>query len=359
MTKTKYQNKFFCLSFVLCHLFVICALSFVILLYSLTSCFAQERKTISVRVGHFSNITHAQAVIGHANGWFEENLASDAVIDWKIFNAGPSAVEALFAGQLDIAYIGPSPAINGYVKSSGEAIRVIAGSASGGAALVMRGDAGIEKPEDFKGKKIASPQLGNTQDVSLRAWLSKNDLRLKEVGGDVQVLPLANADQLTLFLKKEIDAAWTVEPWVQMLVQKAGGQLYLDESDLWPEGKYTTTLVIVNSKFLSEHPDLVKKFLDVHVELTDWIGQHPQEAKEILKNEIEKETHKELPESILNEAFKRILFTYDPLKETVIQQSRSAFKAGFLRSQPDLDGFFDLKLLEEVLSKRKTKAIET
>ena len=210
-----------------------------------------------VRIGHFPNITHAQALVAHAQHQLEVKLAPEGGVEWKVFNAGPSAVEALFANNLDIAVIGPSPAINAYVKSNGEAVRVVAGSASGGAALVVRADVDIKAPEDFKGKKIASPQLGNTQDVALRSWLAGSGLKLKEVGGDVQVLPLSNADQQTLFLKKEIDAAWTVEPWVSMLVQKAGGKIFLDEADLWAHGRYSTALVLVPRKFLEEHPALV------------------------------------------------------------------------------------------------------
>ena len=199
-----------------------------VIVFILVSNFAWAApKTVKVRVGHFSNITHAQAVIGHANRWFDENLFPEAVIDWKIFNAGPSVVEALFSNQLDIAYIGPSPAVNASVKSEGEAVRIVAGSSSGGAALVVRADAGITTSEDFHGKKIASPQLGNTQDVALRSWLNQQGLKLKEVGGDVQVLPLANADQQTLFIKKEIDAAWTVEPWVSILLLNGNGKIFL------------------------------------------------------------------------------------------------------------------------------------
>ncbi len=287
-------------------------------------------------------------MIGHANHWFEENLAPDAVVDWKIFNAGPSAVEALFAGQLDIAYIGPSPAINAYVKSGGEAVRIVSGSSSGGAALVLRTDSGITKPEDFHGKKIASPQLGNTQDVSLRSWIDKQGLKLREVGGDVQVLPAANADHVTLFLKKEIDASWTVEPWVSILEQTAGGKVFLEESSLWENGQYATTVVLVRAKFLDEHPDLVKRFLETQVKLTDWISAHPEEAKAVLKKEIERETGREFPQTLLDAAWKRVKFTYDPLPSTVKVQAFAAYRAGFLKKEPDLSFLYDTRLLKEL-----------
>lgn len=309
-----------------------------------------------VRVGHSPNITHAQALIAHATGKLEKAYGETAVVEWKVFNAGPSAVEAIFAGDLDIAVIGPSPAINAFVKSNGEAVRVVAGSASGGAALVTRADLNIQSIEDFHRRKIASPQLGNTQDVALRSWLEGSGLKLKGAGGDVQVLPLSNADQQTLFIKKEIDAAWSVEPWVSLLVEKAGGKIFLEESDLWAEGKYSTALILARTKFLKEHPDLVKRFLNIHIDLTQWIEQNPSEAKKTVQAEIKKESGKELPENILDSAFSRVLFTYDPLVSSIMEQARAAYKAGFLKSEPDLGGLFDLSLLEEILKERNLEA---
>ena len=312
-------------------------------------------KAIKITVGHFSNITHAQGVIGHGNHWFEENFGPDASVDWKIFNAGPSAVEALFAGDLDIAYIGPSPAINAYVKSEGEAVRIVAGASSGGAALVVRSDAGITKPGDFHGKKIASPQLGNTQDVSLRSWILKQGLQLKEKGGDVQVIPISNADQITLFLKKEIDGAWAVEPWASALVLNAGGKVFLPESDLWQDGRYATTVVVVRAKFLEEHPDLVKKFLETHVKLTDWIQAHPGEAKAAFKKEIEKETGREFSQTLLDEAWKHVEFTSEPLPSTVSAQALAAYQAGFLKKDPDLRFLYDTRILNQLLTAKDKK----
>jgi len=309
----------------------------------------------SVRIGHFSNITHAQGVIGHANHWFEESLAPEAIMDWKIFNAGPSAIEALFAGQLDIVYIGPSPAVNAYVKSDGEAVRIISGSSSGGAALVVRADAGIIKPEDFRGRKIASPQLGNTQDIALRSWLDQQGLKLKEVGGDVQVLPLANADHLTLFLKKEIAASWTVEPWVSILTQTAGGKVFLDESSIWKDGRYATTVVLVRTKFLNKHPDLVKRFLETHIKLTDWINANPVEAKAVFKKEIERETGKEFLQALLDQAWGHVEFTTDPLPSTVSAQALAAYRAGFLKKEPDLRFLYDTRLLQQLLTVKDKK----
>jgi NitT/TauT family transport system substrate-binding protein len=312
-----------------------------------------------IRVGAFPNITHPQAMVGKANGWFEKALGSNAKIDWKSFNAGPSAIEALFSGAIDMTYIGPNPAITGYVRSQGEALRIVAGATSGGASLIVRNDSGINKPEDFHGKKVASPQMGNTQDVALRAWLKAHGMKSADKGGDVQVIPLANPDQLTLFLKKELDAAWAPEPWATRLIREGNGRLFLDERDLWPQGQFVTAHLIVSTKFLREHPDLVKTWIRAHVELTDWINGHLPEAKKILNQQIQKETTKALSAGVLDEAFGRLQVTYDPLRNSLLTSARSAYDAGFLgRQMPDLSGMYDLSLLNQVLAEKGKKAIQ-
>jgi len=311
-----------------------------------------------LRVGAFPNITHAQAMVGKANGWFDKALGSDTKIQWISFNAGPSAIEALFAGAIDMTYIGPNPAITGYVRSNGEALRVVVGAASGGASLIVRNDAGIQKPEDFHGKRVASPQLGNTQDVALRSWLKAHGMKSTDKGGDVQVIPMANPDQLTLFQKKELDAAWAPEPWATRLIREGNGRLFLDERDLWPQGQFVITHLIVRTKFLQEHPDLVKKWIAAHIELTDWINGHLPEAKNILNQQLQKETGKALKPAILDEAFGRLQITYDPIRNSLLTSAHSAFDAGFLGKQmPDLSGMYDLTLLNQVLAEKKKKAI--
>jgi NitT/TauT family transport system substrate-binding protein len=327
----------------------------VLLLTMAASALAQT----TVRVGAFPNITHPQAMIGKANGWFEKAMGSQVRIDWKSFNAGPSAIEALFAGAIDLTYIGPNPAINGYVRSNGEALRIVAGATSGGAALIVRNDAGIQKAEDFHGRRIGSPQMGNTQDVALRAWLKSNGMKSKDKGGDVQVIPVANPDQLTLFLKKELDAAWAPEPWASRLIREANGRLFLDERTLWPNGQFITAHLIVSTKFLKEHPDLVKRWLEAHVELTDWINGHQADAKQLLNQQISKETGKALSPEVLNDSFGRLQVTYDPLKASLFNAARSAFDAGFLgRQMPDLSKLYDLSLLNQVLTAKGKKAIQ-
>jgi NitT/TauT family transport system substrate-binding protein len=312
-----------------------------------------------IRVGAFPNITHPQAMVGKANGWFEKALGSDAKIEWKSFNAGPAAIEALFAGAIDMTYVGPNPAINGYVRSNGEALRIIVGATSGGAALVVRGDSGINKPEDFHGRRIATPQLGNTQDVALRAWLKANGLKTRDRGGDVEVMPIANPDQLTLFLKKEIDAAWAPEPWASRLVHEANGRIFLDERTLWPNGQFLTTELVVSTVYLQSHPDLVRKWIHAHIELTGWINGHIPEAKQILNQQIQKETGKALEAGVLDDSFSRLQVTYDPLHGPLLHAAQLAFDTGFLGHQkPDLSHLYDLTILNQVLVAEGKKPVQ-
>ncbi|HZD30418.1 MAG TPA: ABC transporter substrate-binding protein [Candidatus Angelobacter sp.] len=283
-----------------------------------------------IRVGAFPNITHPQAMAGTANGWFEKAMGPNVKIEWKSFNAGPSAIEALFAGAIDMAYIGPNPTISGFVRSQGEALKVVSGAASGGASLVVRNNAGINKPEDFHGKKVASPQLGNTQDVALRAWLKSHGMKPADKGGDVQVLPMANPDQLTLFLKQELDAAWAPEPWATRLIQEGNGRQFLDERDLWPNRQFVVTNLIVNTKFLHEHPDIVKNWVRANLELTDWINGHLPQAKQLVNSQIQKETGKPLPPAVIDAAFGRFEATYDPIRSSLLTSA-----------PPTMRGFWD------------------
>ena len=331
--------------------------SLLVLAFILTSTVQGLSQTV-IRVGAFPNVTHPQAMVGKANGYFEKALGPTVKIEWKSFNAGPSAIEALFAGAIDMTYVGPNPTISGYVRSQGEALRVVAGAASGGASLVVRADSGIQKPEDFHGKRVASPQLGNTQDVALRAWLRSHGINSRDKGGDVQVMPMANPDQLTLFLKKELDAAWAPEPWATRLIREGNGRLFLDERDLWPKGQFVVTNLIVSTKFLREHPDVVKNWIRANVELTDWINGHLPEAKKVLAQQIQNETGKALPSGLLDEAFSRFEVTYDPLRDSLLKQAHSAFDAGFLgRQMPDLSSLYDLNLLNQVLTEKGKQGI--
>ncbi|MFA5996025.1 MAG: ABC transporter substrate-binding protein [Patescibacteria group bacterium] len=317
---------------------------------SLTGCgnstATSEKPTI--KVGYFPNITHAQALVGLADGTFQKTLGDNVIIETKTFNAGPEEIEALLAGAIDIGYIGPSPAVNGYIKSNGEALKIISGSASGGAALVVQpelAEAFVKNGvQALAGKKIASPQQGNTQDVALRYYLKQNGL-----DQSTQVIPIANADQLTMFSQKELDGAWAPEPWAARLIQEASGQLIIDERDLWPDKQFTTTNVIVSTKFLNEQPDLVKQWLTAHVAVTDWINNHPTEAQTTVNNEIEKLTTKKLKDSVLAEAWQRLNITVNPYQASVITMAQHAYDQGYLgEQQPVLDSLYDLTTLNEI-----------
>ena len=311
----------------------------------------------TIRVGFFPNLTHAQALVGLADGSFQKALGDGVKINSVQFNAGPSAMEALLAGAIDMTYIGPNPAINGHVQSKGAAVRIVAGATSGGAVFVVRPQANIKTAKDLNGKKIASPQLGNTQDVSLRRYIVAAGLATKETGGTVSVMPIANADILTAFQKGEIDGAWVPEPWGARLVREAGGVILVDERDLWPGGKFVTANIVVSSKFLKEHPDLVRQWLQAHVEATQWINAHPAEAKALVNSEIGRLTGKPLAPQVLDDAFGRMEVTYDPVSSSLNTQAEWAFEAGFLDSKPDLKSIYDLTLLNEVLSKKSLPAV--
>jgi NitT/TauT family transport system substrate-binding protein len=325
----------------------------------LSLCAWSQGSSNVIRVGAFPNITHAQAMVGKANGFFDKAMGPQVKVQWTSFNAGPSAIEALFAGAIDMTYVGPNPAINGYVRSNGQALRVVAGAASGGASLIVRNDAGINKPEEFHGKRVASPQFGNTQDVALRNWLKAHGMKTNDKGGDVQIVPMANPDQLTLFLKKDLDAAWAPEPWATRLIHEGNGRLFVDERTLWPDGQFVVGLLVVNAKFLGAHPDLVKNWIRANMDLTDWINAHPTESKKILNAQIQRETGKALPADVLDEAFSRMQVTYDPLHTALNTAAKQAFDNGFLgRQMPDLSTLYDLSLLNQVLAEKGRKAIQ-
>jgi NitT/TauT family transport system substrate-binding protein len=320
---------------------------------------SSHAEKIVLRVGHFPNVTHAQALIAHGlsragKGWFEERLGPDVQVQWFVYNAGPSAMEAIFARSIDMTYVGPNPAVNAYLKSQGEEIRIVAGACSGGAALVVKSDGPIKTDTDFKGRKIATPQFGNTQDVACRAWLQSKGLHITMTGGDASVIPTANPDQLSLFEKGDLDAVWTVEPWVSRLVLEAGGRVYLNEDSLWTStgGKYVTTHLVSSVKFLKEHPDLLKKWIAAHIELTKWINDHPDEAKKILNDEIRAEATRALPQATLDSAWKRLEITYDPVSASLLKSADDAYHIGFLKEKPDLSHIYDLRILNDVLREK-------
>jgi NitT/TauT family transport system substrate-binding protein len=310
-----------------------------------------------LRIGYFANLNHAQAVIGLNDGDFENTFTKNGItVQPIVFNAGPSAIEALFASQIDVAYVGPNPAINGYVVSEGRDLRIISGASSGGAVFVVRNDSGIKSAKDFAGKKFASPQVGNTQDIALRSYLLKNGYKTKENGGNVEVISTNLADIITLFLKKQLDGAWVPEPWGARLVKEANGKTFLDERSLWPNGKFVTANIIVRTDYLKNNPETIKKLLALHINETLWINSHKNNAIQLFDNGLKKLTDKTIPEDELKQALSRIDFTYDPIKNSLFKSARDAYNLGFLakgqKQQPDLSGIYDWTLLNKILKEK-------
>jgi NitT/TauT family transport system substrate-binding protein len=296
-----------------------------------------------LRVGYFPNVTHAQGVIGRTltadgKGWFEQRLGPGVKVEWFPYNAGPSAMEAIIAGSIDMTYVGPNPALNTYMRSRGEEIRVIAGAADGGAAFLVRPGANINTPADFRGKKIATPQFGNTQDIAARVWLKTHGFNVTQSGGDVSVLPAANPDQLTLFKQGNIDAVWTVEPWVTRIEREAGGKSYIEQNDA------ITTILVAGVSALENKRALVQKFLQGHRELTAWINEHPADAQQLVQRGISEIVKGSIPLDLVQASWKRLRFTSATnlaLFEELVTQAR---ELGFIKSDTKLDRFIDTTL---------------
>jgi NitT/TauT family transport system substrate-binding protein len=317
----------------------------------------------TLRIGYFPNVNHAQAVLGFENGDFQKKMLKDGItVKPQVFSAGPSVMEALFANQIDVAYIGPNPAINGYMVSDGKDPRIIAGAASGGAVFVLRNDSGIKSSKDFSGKKFASPQLGNTQDISLRSYLLRNGHNTKENGGDVEVTSASLQDIFTLFLRKQIDGAWVPEPWGSILQKEAKGSIFVDERSLWPDGKFVTANIIASTNYLKNNPATVKKYLALHVDETISINNHKDQAILNFNTALKKLTGKVIPEDELRESFSRIEITYDPIKESLFKLAKNEYELGFLskgnRHQPELSGIYELGLLNSVLKEKHFPTIK-
>ncbi|PYK65982.1 MAG: aliphatic sulfonate ABC transporter substrate-binding protein [Verrucomicrobia bacterium] len=299
----------------------------------LTQVASSEDKVV-IRFGHFPNITHAQGVIAHAlsrqgKGWFEERLGPNVEIQWFTYNAGPSAMEAIFANSLDLTYVGQGPALNAHFKSNGEEIRVLAGAANAGAALVVKSDSPIKTAADFRGKKIATPQLGNTQDISCRAWLKAQGFKVTQIGGEVTVVPTNNPDQLALLQNGGVDAVWTVEPWVTRLEREAKARVFLEDKEV------ITTWLVSATKFLSAHRDLVKKIAMANAELTDWMQKNPDEAQHLLIDELKAETRTTFAPDSVAQAWTRITFTTSVPNELIAKAVQDGKAAGFLTGNTD------------------------
>jgi NitT/TauT family transport system substrate-binding protein len=315
---------------------------------------ASAPSTATLRLGYFPNVTHAPALVGVEGGLFQQALGSDVKLSLSTFNAGPAAAEALLSDSIDASYVGPNPAITAFVQSHG-AVKVISGAASGGAFLVVR--QGINKPADLKGKVLASPQLGNTQDVALRSWLSKNGLQTDTSGGgDVSIRPQDNAVTLQAFEQKQIDGAWVPEPWATRLVAEGGGKILVDERTLWPNRRFVTTELVVRTDFLSAHPDVVQRLLTGQVDAIDLIAKNPTRAQQLVGLGIQHATGKGLAANLIAASFQSITFTNDPIASSLQTSAQNAKKLGLLQSA-NLKGLYNLTLLNKVLKARSEPAV--
>ena len=294
-----------------------------------------------VRVAFFPSIGHAVPIVGIENGIFQRGIGDQIKIETKLFDSGPQVIESIFARSIDIAYVGPGPVINGFLKSHGNDIKILAGAASGGASFIIQPDSGLDSIENFDGKRIASPQISNSQDVSLRYYLASNDLKPIEKGGTVFVLNIANPDIYTLFAKGEIDGAWVPEPWATMLVQELNGVRLFNEEKLWPNEEFASVLLIARTDYLENNPELVKNWLKSHKETVVWINSNADESKSIFESFLKKHMGKSLPTKIIDESFSNLTITSDPIKNSVLTFAERADLLGYLgRSGYNLDGIF-------------------
>jgi NitT/TauT family transport system substrate-binding protein len=308
-----------------------------------------------LRLGVFANVTHASGLVGINQGLLAKELGSTKLSTAK-FNAGPSAMEALLAGSIDATYVGPSPAVNAYVKSHGEALRLVAGATSGGAELVVKPS--ITAPDQLRGKKVATPELGNTQDVALRYWLAQIGLKTNTTGGgDVSIQPTDNASIVTAFRAGQLDGAWVPEPYASQLVLQGGGKVLVDEKSLWPQGTFVTTTLAVSKTFLDDHPDTVRALLRGQVATNAWIAAHPAEAKAAVNAQLAKLAGKPLPANVLDRAWGEIQVTNDPLAGSLKTGTDHAVQVGLLK-QPNLKGIYDLRPLNDVLRSQNQPQVQ-
>ncbi|KRA24801.1 sulfonate ABC transporter substrate-binding protein [Microbacterium sp. Root61] len=300
-----------------------------------------------LRLGYFANVTHAPALIGVQEGLIQDELG-DTKLSTQVFNAGPAAIEALSAGAIDATFIGPNPSINSYIQSAGRSVRIVAGAATGGAALVVRD--GIDSPADLAGTTLATPQLGNTQDVALRSWL-KDEGYTTDVsgGGDVFVTPTENAQTLTLFQQGQLAGAWLPEPWVSRLVLDEGAHVLVDEADLWDDGAFPTTVLLVNADFLAEHPETVKALVQGNLDAIKWLADNPDDAAAAINAQLTVDAGKGLSDAVLARALEHVAFSVDPHAETFQTLVDHGLEAG-TQKDGSIEGLFDLRLLNSVLA---------
>ena len=307
-----------------------------------------------IRVAYFPNISHAVPIVGIEKGFFSNQIGNNTVIEPLLFDSGPQVIESIFAGSVDIAYVGPGPAINGFLKSEQRNVKILSGAASGGVSFIVHPDSKIKSVTDFEGKRIATPQIGNTQDISLRTYLSDNGLKPAEKGGSVIVLNTASSDIYILFAKGDIDAAWVPEPTATILVQQLGGIRLFNEKELWPDDKFASVVLIAREEYVNEHPEIIQKWLEAHQQTVTWINSNKEETRTIFIDFMKDEMGKSLPDELIDESLSNLEITSDPIVSSINTIAKRADSLGYLgRHGYDLDGlFFDKNSnsqLQEVL----------
>jgi len=294
-----------------------------------------------IRIAYFPNIGHAIPIVGIEKGFFEKSLGNDIQIETRVFDSGPQAIESLFANSIDLAYVGPGPAITGFLNSENHNVKILAGAASGGASFIVHPNSEIISASDFAGKKIAAPQIGNTQDVSLRSYLSENGLKSADKGGSVIIYNIPNPDIYTLFVKGDIDGAWVAEPWATILETELGGKRLFHEEDLWPNKEFASVLLIGNADYVGTHSQVVSNFLISNRETAMWINQNPVETRIIFNDFLKSHLGKSISDDVVDTALSNLVITDDPQSDSVYSFAKKADALGYLgRNGYDLTGIF-------------------
>ena len=316
---------------------VIVAIAITIISFSDSDQINQDK----IRVAFFPSIGHIIPIVGLEEKIFEKGIGEEKQIETKLFDSGPQVIESIFSGSIDVAYVGPGPIINGFLKSDGKDIKILSGAASGGASFIIQPNSGLESLENFDGKRIASPQISNSQDVSLRHYLESHGLKSVENGGTVFVLNISNPDIYTLFAKGDIDGAWVPEPWATILVQELDGIRLFNEEKLWPNEEFASVLLIVRTEYLENNPETIQKWVESHEKTVTWINSNPDKSKSLFSSFLIDYMGKSLPTKIIDESFSNITITSDPIKNSVIIFAERADSLGYLgRDGYNLDGIF-------------------
>lgn len=328
-----------------------------IVVFSVLGVFLNSSETTSdpkLRIAYFPNIGHAIPIVGMENGFFQNSLGDQIKIETRVFDSGPQAIESLFANSIDIAYVGPGPAINGFLNSQNNNVKILAGAASGGASFIVHPDSEINSASDFSGKKIAAPQIGNTQDVSLRNYLSENNLRPAEKGGSVIVYNISNPDIYTLFVKGDIDGAWVAEPWATILESELDGKRLFYEEELWPENEFASVLLIGNVNYIEKNKKVIQNFLSAHHETMIWINDNPKDTRIVFNNFLDSHLGQSLSDDVVDIALSNLKITDDPKSDSIFSFAEKADTLGYLgRNGYDLSGifyYFDTNSLEDAVT---------